>query len=114
MRRGLELLRTAVLHHPPRGRRRVKGDLTCRMMGVLRTPSPAKEVSDGSLYHTPAPVPDPSVATATGTPTQAGPRRHPPRGHCPTDPPRRGRHLEADPLYPLPDFLGLLLASPQP
>src|SRR5215210_5556858 len=81
--------------------------------GVQR-PTTGQEVSDGSLYHTPAPVPDPSVATAATTPTRTGPRRHPPRGHRPTGPSGGGRHLEADPLHPLADLLGLLLANPQP
>src|SRR5918993_156445 len=81
--------------------------------GVQR-PTTGQEVSDGSLYPTPASVPDPSVATAATTPTRTGSRRHPPRGHRPTSPSGGGRHLEADPLHPLADLLGLLLADPQP
>src|SRR5437868_4485777 len=77
-------------------------------------PTTRKEVSYGSVYHTPAPIPDPSPPNPARTPTRAGARRHPPRGHRPTDPHRRGRHLEAGPLHPLADLLDLLLANPQP
>src|ERR1044072_3328664 len=103
-----------VLHHPLRGRWGSERRPHLSDDGGVEDTTNRKEVSDGSLYHTPAPVPDPSVASTTGTPTRTGPRRHPPRGHRRTDPPGGGRHLEGDPLHPLPDLLGLLLAGPQP
>src|SRR5436309_2460767 len=103
-----------VCHHPPRDRQGSERRPHLPDDEGVQRPTTRKEVSDGSLYHTPAPVPDPSVAAATRIPTRAGPRRRPARGHRRTGPAGRGRHLEGDPLHPLPDLLGLLLASPQP
>src|SRR5688500_14970127 len=102
-----------VLHPPLRGRWGSERRPHLSDDGGVDGPSTRKEVSDGSLYHSPAPRPDPSVATATATPTRSRSRRHPPRGHRPTDPSGGGRHLEGDPLHPLLDLLGLLLAGPQ-
>src|SRR3982750_1461585 len=101
-------------HYPPRARS--GGDPRPHWPNdeAGQRPPTDQEVSDGSLYHTPASVPDPSVATAATTPTRTGPRRHPLRGHRPTGPSGGGRHVEADPLHPLADLLGLLLANPQP
>ena len=53
-----------------------------------------------------------SSASATGRRrARARPRRHPPRGHGPAGPQGGGSELEARPLHPLADLLGLLLAG---
>src|SRR5512135_3141266 len=98
-------------HRPPYGHRGSERRPRVSDTEGVRDPTTRKEVSHGPLYRTPAPPPDPSPSNPAPNPTRAGPRRHPARGHCQADPRGRRRLLETDPLHPLADLLGLLLAS---
>ena len=80
----------------------------------VQGPTTRKEVSYGSVYHTTAPLPNPSPPQPAGTPARLGSGGGPPQGHHRAGPPGGGGQLEVDPLHPLGDLLDLLLASPQP
>lgn len=80
----------------------------------VESPTTHQEVSDGSVYHTPAPLPIPSPRSPARSPTRAGPRGHLACGHLQAGPQQRGRPLEGGPLYALGDLLDLLLADAQP